>query len=373
VAAVEHDRRRLTGVAAGEGRKGCLVADQDSVPGKVPENVAELEDVLSQPPARVVRALSTMDGDIVLLGVGGKMGPTMARMARRALQLAGSRAQVIGVSRFRDAAIRERLEGWGIHTVACDLLDPRQVDRLPDAAGVVSMPALKFGASRNPALAWATNCYAPTLICRRYAGHRIVAFSTGNVYGMVAPGTGGSLESDPPRPEGEYSMSALGRERMYEYFSAHEHTPITILRLNYATELRYGVLVDLAQLVASGQSVDVTMGYVNVIWLGDANAMTLCALEQTASPARIINLAGPEIMATRDICHQLAEQMDTSPRYVGTERPDALLSNGQVGHQLLGYPAMSTGEMIRWTARWIARGGPTLGKPTQFQTRTGEF
>jgi nucleoside-diphosphate-sugar epimerase len=297
----------------------------------------------------------------------------MARMALRALRLAGSRVRVIGVSRFRDAAIRERLDGWGIRTVACDLLDPRQVDQLPDAAGVVSMPALKFGATANPAVAWATNCYAPTLICRRYAGSRIVAFSTGNVYGMVAPATGGSVESDPPRPEGEYSMSALGRERMYEYFSGHEHTPIAILRLNYATELRYGVLVDLAQLVAAGQSIDVTMGHVNVIWLGDANAMTLCALEHAACPARIINLAGPEIMSTRAICHQLAEQMNASPRFVGIESADALLNNGRAGHQLLGYPTMSTRQMIRWTAQWIARGSPTLGKPTQFQTRSGEF
>ena len=349
------------------------MADPESVQRAAPQDVTELEDVLSQPPARVVQLLGALDGDIAFLGVGGKMGPTMARMAKRALQLAGSQHQVIGVSRFRDAAVRQRLENWGIRTVVCDLLDQQQVDRLPDAAYVVSMSAMKFGASEKPEMAWATNCYAPTLICRRYRHSRIVAFSTGNVYGMVSPATGGSVETDPLSPAGEYSMSALGRERMYEYFSRHLQTPIALLRLNYATELRYGVLVDLALHIAAGRSVDVTMGHVNVIWLGDANAMTLCAFEHASSPARIINLAGPEILSTRAISTQLADRMDTSPRFVGSESPDALLNNGRLGYKLLGHPTVSTQQLIDWTAQWIARGGPTLGKPTQFQTRTGEF
>jgi nucleoside-diphosphate-sugar epimerase len=338
-----------------------------------PRSVESLDEHLSCPPDTVVQALQALDGDIVFLGVGGKMGPTMARMARRAFDLAGVRRQVIGVSRFRDPAVRQQLEEWGIRTHVCDLLDERDVQSLPEAAYVVSMSGYKFGTRDTPELTWATNCCIPALVCRRYRDSRMVAFSTGNVYGLVPPAPGGSREGDALRPDGEYAMSALGRERIYEYFSKLRQTPIVILRLNYATELRYGVLVDLAQQIHAGRPVDVTMGYVNVIWLGDANAMTLLALRHTTSPARILNLAGPDILSTREICVQLARRMDRPVQFVGRERDEALLSNGHGGYEFMGRPVVSSAQMLYWTADWIARGGPTLGKPTQFQTRTGQF
>jgi nucleoside-diphosphate-sugar epimerase len=336
-------------------------------------DVDALEEQLSCPPDSVVQALQALDGDLVFLGVAGKMGPTMARMARRAFALAGVRREVFGISRFRDPAVRARLEAWGVRTRVCDLLEERDVQSLPAAAHVVSMSGFKFGTRTAPEQAWATNCCIPAAVCRRYRDSRIVAFSTGNVYGLVSPGAGGSRESDEPRPDGEYAMSALGRERVYEYFSKQQQTPLVILRLNYATELRYGVLVDLAQQIQAGQPVDVTMGYVNVIWLGDANAMTLLALPHATSPACVLNLAGPEILSTRDIATQLAQRMDRPVECVGLEREQALLSNGQAGYALLGRPRISPAQMIAWTADWIARGGLTLGKPTHFQTQTGQF
>jgi nucleoside-diphosphate-sugar epimerase len=235
------------------------------------------------------------------------------------------------------------------------------------------MSGYKFGTRDAPHLTWATNCCIPDLVCRRYRTSRLVAFSTGNVYGAVPRASGGSRESDPLRPDGEYAMSALGRERILEYFSACQQTPVLVLRLNYATELRYGVLVDLALQIQAGQPVDLSMGYVNVIWLADANAMTLVALRHTRSPARIVNLAGSEILSTREVAQQLAIRLGRPVQFVGREGDDALLSNGQAGYELLGHPVVSAVQMIDWTAAWVARGGAILGKPTHFQSRTGDF
>ncbi len=338
-----------------------------------PTTIDELEEVLSRPPVRLIEACSEMQGDLILLGVGGKMGPTMARMAQRAFQHAGVKHRVIGVSRFSDPTLRQRLAEWDIQTIACDLLDDAQVQKLPDAPHVVAMSGFKFGASEHPERAWAANCYMPALISHRYRDSRIAAFSTGNVYGLVPRNSGGSVETDPPCPEGEYAMTALGRERMYEYFSQQHHTPVVLLRLNYATELRYGVLVDLARRVAAGQPVDISMSYVNVIWLADANAMALLALAHAASPAKLLNLAGPDILSTREICTQMAAMMNRSPQFIGQEHDDALLNNGQLGHQILGRPAMSIEQMLAWTTQWIAGGGAILDKPTHFQTRSGKF
>jgi nucleoside-diphosphate-sugar epimerase len=338
-----------------------------------PQNIEQLEEVLSRPPARLLAALNMIEGDLMLLGVGGKMGPTMARMAQRAFQQNGSSNRVIGVSRFSDPDIRQRLEKWGIETIKCNLLDEQQVSRLPDAKYVMAMSGFKFGIGDNPQLAWATNCYLPALICRRFRDSRIVAFSTGNIYGLVAHSSGGSIETDAPRPDGEYAITALGRERMFEYFSNEQQTPIILLRLNYATELRYGVFVDLAQQLAAGRAVDISMSHFNVIWLADANAMALQAFSHASSPARIVNLAGPEIVATKDVCLRLADFMQCHAEFVGCENDDALLNNGQLGYKLLGRPEVSTDLMLRWTADWVGRGAPTHGKPTHFQTRSGKF
>ncbi len=342
-------------------------------PWSAPQDVADLEELLSRPTDSVVQALQGLDGDVVFLGVGGKMGPTMARMARRAFDLAGVRHRVIGVSRFRDPAVRQRLEEAGVLTHVADLLDEHDVRELPAAAAVVSMSGFKFGTRDTPALTWATNCCVPALICRRYHDTRIVAFSTGNVYGLVPRASGGSRESDPPRPDGEYAMSALGRERIYAYFSQPQQTPLVILRLNYATELRYGVLVDLAQQVHLGQPVDVTMGYVNVIWLGDANAMTLVALRHAASPARIVNLAGPEIAldcATSAYAWRSGWIGRSNCAAARASRPCSTTASTDTS--CWDVPR-SRPQMLEWTADWVAGGGATLGKPTHFQVRSGQF
>jgi nucleoside-diphosphate-sugar epimerase len=350
-----------------------MTGDQHGGEMSMPTDVEQLEELLSRPPASLIQQCGRLEGDLVLLGVGGKMGPTMARMAQRAMQEAGVHHRVIGVSRFRQGTLRERLAAWGVETIACDLLDERQVQQLPAAPHVVAMTGFKFGVREHPEQAWAANCYMPALISHRYRDSRMVAFSTGNVYGMVPRSSGGSVESDSPRPDGEYAMTALGRERIYQYFSKRHGTPVALLRLNYATELRYGVLVDLAQQVAAGKPIDVSMSYVNVIWQADANAMALAALHHTATPARILNLAGPEILATRDICSRMGQLLDVSPQLVGQQHDDALLNNGQGAYELLGRPTMPASRMIQWTAQWIGRGGPTLGKPTHFQTRSGQF
>lgn len=345
----------------------------DKTPLELPGNVEELEDLLSHPPAALIESCHDWQGDVIVLGVGGKMGPTLARMAQRAFQSAGSDHRVIGVSRFSSGKVRQRLEDWGIQTIACDLLDESEISKLPQVPNVIAMPGFKFGVQEHPEQAWAANCYLPALICQHFRMSRIVAFSTGNVYGMVPHDSGGSVETDQPRPEGEYAMTALGRERMYEFFSIRDDIPIALLRLNYATELRYGVLVDLAQQLTAGQPVDISMSYVNVIWLADANAMALRALAQTCSPAKIINVAGPDMIATRELCQRLSAALEITPRFVGSHNDQALLNNGEQGFQLLGEPSVSLDQMISWTTQWIAQKGETLNKPTHFQTRSGEF
>ncbi|WP_145085335.1 NAD-dependent epimerase/dehydratase family protein [Anatilimnocola aggregata] len=344
-----------------------------------PLSVEQLETFLSEPDEAVIETLRGLDSDLLFLGVGGKMGPTMARMARRALDAAGSKRRVIGVSRFGSGDLRQRLESWGIETQACDLLDDEAVAKLPDAGLVVSMSGFKFGATQNPSYSWAMNCYAPAVICRRYRQSRIVAFSTGNVYGMVpiqlpdGSPNHGSRESDPLQADGEYSMTAVGRERMYEHFSRGLNIPLTLLRLNYATELRYGVLVDLAHEIAAGRPVDVSLSRVNVIWLADANRMSLRGFAHGSSPPRVINLAGDEILSLREVAHQLGDRMNRKVTFRGEEGTRALLNDGRDGYQYLGAPQVNAAQMIAWTADWVARGGESLGKPTHFQTTDGKF
>jgi nucleoside-diphosphate-sugar epimerase len=346
----------------------------------VPRNVAELEEHLSEPDESVIEAMSKMKGNLILLGVGGKMGPTMAFMARRALDAAGKKStRVIGVSRFSSGFLREQLEDRGIEAFSCDLLDEEAVARLPTAANVISMSGFKFGATENPSYSWAMNCYVPAVVCRRFRSSRIVAFSSGNVYGMV-PLTHpdgainhGSCETDALRPDGEYAMTAVGRERMYEHFSRSLNIPLVLLRLNYATELRYGVLVDLAQDIAAGRPIDVSMARVNTIWLQDANRMTLRAFAHASSPAKVINLAGEEILSLREAGERLAARMKRPVTFRGTEGTSALLNDGRAGYELLGRPQTSAAQMLEWTADWVAQGGESLGKPTHFQTTDGKF
>lgn len=337
------------------------------------QTVEQLEDLLSEPTDAVIGTLSRLEGDLIILGVAGKMGPTLARMARRASDAAGKRRRIYGVSRFSSSAVEAALQPHGIETIRCDLLDPDQLDRLPDVPNVVAMPALKFGATGQEALAWAMNCFLPGLICRKFRHSRIVAFSTGNVYGLSPVCLGGARESDPLNPTGDYALSCLGRERIYEHFSRSLGIPLALLRLNYATELRYGVLVDLAQRVQAEQPIHLAMGHLNAIWQADASAMALGAFDHVTSPPFLLNLAGPETLSVRRVAEKLGELLGKPVQFEGAEAADALLSNGQLGHRLLGYPRVSAEQMMHWIARWVASGGASLGKPTHFEVRDGKF
>ncbi len=336
-------------------------------------NTEHLEDLLSEPTELAIETLARLDGDLILLGVGGKMGPTLARMARRASDRAGTPRRIIGVARFSDPRLEARLQSWNVETIRCDLLDADQLARLPEAMNVVFMTGMKFGSTGQEALTWAMNCWLPGMVCQKYRRARIAAFSTGNVYGLTPVALGGSLETDTLNAGGDYAMSCVGRERILEHFSRSLTIPMTILRLNYATEMRYGVLVDLAQRVHAGQPIDLTMGHLNAIWQADANAMALASLDRATSPPLVVNLAGPELLSVRRVAAEFGRLLDRPVTFRGTESADALLSNGQLGHRLFGYPRVPAGQMMHWIADWIARGGETLGKPTHFEVRDGKF
>jgi uncharacterized protein YbjT (DUF2867 family) len=336
-------------------------------------NVEQLEDLLSEPTPGVVETLGRLEGDLIVLGVAGKMGPTLARMARRASEAAGVRRRIIGVARFTNAAHERALQQHGVETVRANLLDPEQLGRLPDAANVVYLVGMKFGSTGQEAMTWAVNCFLPGMICRRYARSRMVALSTGNVYGLTPVALGGSRETDALRPVGEYALSCVGRERIFEHFSRTLGIPLALVRLNYANELRYGVLVDLAQRVWAGQPIHLAMGHVNVIWQADANAMTLQAFNHVASPPFVLNVAGPELLSVRRVGELLGRLLGREVIFEGVEAPEALLSNGQLGHRLFGYPRMAAEAMIERIADWVRRGGESLGKPTHFEVRDGQF
>jgi nucleoside-diphosphate-sugar epimerase len=333
---------------------------------------ADLDDRLSEPTPEVIDTLARLPGDVVVLGVAGKMGPTLARMARRASDLAGVRRSVIGVARFT-AGGRDELEAHGVETVPCDLLDEAAVARLPDAENVVFMAGMKFGSTGNESATWAMNSYLPGVVCRKYRRSRIVAFSTGNVYGLAPVAGGGSREADAPNPVGEYAMSCLGRERVFEHFSRTFGVPMAFIRLNYACELRYGVLVDVARRVWAGEPVELGMGHLNTIWQGDANAMALRAFDHLATPPWVVNVTGPGVLSIRDLAEQFGTVFGKPVHFTGTESGTALLSNARIGLERLGAPRVPVGQLIEWIADWVAHGGRSLGKPTHFESRDGKF
>jgi nucleoside-diphosphate-sugar epimerase len=294
-------------------------------------------------------------------------------MAARASQQAGIKCRIIGVARFSNSELPSWLKQHGIEPLTCDLLDPKQLAALPDAENIIAMPALKFGSSTRPADTWAVNCWLPAQISQRYATSRIAAFSTGNVYPLTPIARGGSVESEPLAPIGEYAASCVGRERMYDYFSRTAGIPISILRLNYACELRYGVVVDLARQILAGEPIDLSMPAVNVIWQGDANAIALQSLAHAASPPFVLNIAGSEIHRVRDLATHLGTLLGKQPTFTGAEGPDALLSNSKLSQRLFGPPRTSIDQLLHWTTHWLKSGGPLLGKPTKFQVRDGKF
>ncbi len=336
-------------------------------------DVAQLEQMLSNPTDGVVETMRKLEGDVMFLGAGGKIGLTLSRMARRACDAAGIERRVIGVSRFSDQQSQKQLETVDVETIRCDLLDRASLNELPEAPNVVYMAALKFGATGQESAVWAINTYLPGMVCEKFRNSRIVTYSTGNVYGMAPVDGGGSVESDPLRLDGDYAMSCMGRERIFAYFSKKLNVPVAMIRLNYAHELRYGIMVDLAQQVMASQPIDLAMGYFNAVWQRDANAMTLRAFEHVATPPTPINEVGPERLSVRKIAEEFARLFGKQVTFTGTEAPDAFLSNGRLGYELLGSPTVDAEQMIRWIADWQLHGGPTLGKPTHFQTRDGKF
>jgi nucleoside-diphosphate-sugar epimerase len=337
------------------------------------ETAEQLEDLLSEPSDAAVRGIAKLDGDIIVLGAGGKMGPTLARMAKRASERAGVKRRVIGVSRFSNAEEQRKLDRHGVETIRCDLLDRAQLDALPDAPNIVYMAGMKFGSTGQEAMTWAMNCYLPGMVCEKFRRSRIVAFSTGNVYGLVPVSGAGSRESDTLNPVGDYAMSCVGRERIVEHFSRTLGVPVTIIRLNYACELRYGVLVDLAHKVFAGETIDLSMGHANVIWQGDANAMALASFDRASSPPFVLNVTGLEVLSVRRVCERFAQRFGKRVTFSKTESPDALLSDARVAHELYGPARVGVEQMIDWIAHWVSRGGATLGKPTHFEVRDGKF
>ncbi len=337
------------------------------------ETEAQLEDVLSEPAPEVGEALAALDGDILLLGVGGKMGPTMAKMARRALDAVGSRKRVIGVARFSAGGLEAELNRCGIETIACDLLEDHALELLPCVSNVVYLVGMKFGTTGAEVMTWAMNTYLPALVARRFRSARIVALSTGNVYPLTPVTSGGPTEEHAVGPVGEYAQSCLGRERMFQFFSERYGTPVTLIRLNYAIDLRYGVLLDIAQRVRAGLPVDVSMGYANVIWQRDANAIILRSFGLCASPPAVLNVTGLETASIRDVARRFGRAFGVEARFTGVEAETALLSNASKSARLYGPPGTSLEQMIERIAHWVTIGGRTLGKPTHFEQRDGRF
>ena len=345
----------------------CLV---ETKPPERFDSVATLEEFMTRPTPALVQDLASVDGDIIILGVAGKMGPTMARMAKRA----APDKRVIGVARFSEAGLREQLESWGVETIKADLLNEAEVNALPKARNVIFMAGMKFGASGNQSLTWAMNTYSPALVANAYRDSRIVSFSTGNIYPLVDVLQQGSLETTPPEPRGEYAMSCLGRERMFEHFSRLHGTPGRLFRLNYAIDLRYGVLYDLASRIMAGTSIDLSlMGHVNVIWQGDANAQALRCLAHCTEVTSPINVSGPETLSVRWLVQELAARLGVEPRLFGSEASTAWLTNTAQANTLFGYPTVPLGAMLDWTADWVLRGEVAYDKPTKFEARSGAF
>lgn len=337
------------------------------------EDEAQLEELLARPSPADVAFARTLTDDVVVLGAGGKMGPSLARRVRRACDAAGERRRVIAVSRFSQPGLAAALERDGIETVAGDLLDPDQVARLPLAGNVLYLAGRKFGSTDRPDLTWAHNTIVPVHVARRFADSRIVVFSTGNVYPPVPPSSSGSTETDDTGPVGEYAQSCLARERVFEYHSRARGTACLLFRLFYAVDLRYGTLVDVAHRVWAGEAIDASVGRVNAIWQGDANSYALRALSLCASPARPLVVTGPEPVAVREVAERFAARFARPARFQGEPGALALLGNAAQCVSLLGPPEVSLDRLIDWTASWVERGGRSLGKPTKFERTDGRF
>lgn len=336
-------------------------------------NEEQLDELLSKPSEEVVQQFKELDGDILFLGVAGKIGPSLALMAKRACDQAGVNKRIVGVDRFPDQEVKEKIESYGVETIQGDMLDRKFLESLPKVKNVYFLAGMKFGSEDNLSLTWAMNSLLPAMVVEHFKDSRIVAFSTGCVYPLVSVKSGGSLETDHPEPVGEYAQSCLGRERMFEYGSKRNNTPVALIRLNYSVELRYGVLVDIAQKVKNNQPVDLTMGFFNVIWQGDANDAVLRSISHAASPAWIINITGEETLSVKEVAKAFGEEFGVEPKFVGDEADTALLSNSEMAFKIFGKPRVPIRKVIHWIAGWMEENKRILGKPTHFEVRDGKY
>lgn len=336
-------------------------------------DINSFEEKFIKPSAALIADIAQLEGDILILGAGGKIGPSIARLTRQALDLAGKSNRVIGVSRFSEEGLAAELNKDGIETIAADILDDAQLQALPDAPNVLYLAGTKFGTSSNQPYTWAMNSYLPGRVAEKYKNSRIVVYSTGNVYPYTAVGSGGATEEIPAEPVGEYGQSCLGRERIFQYFSTKYGTPILLYRLNYAIDFRYGVLLEIAKTVLAGNPVNLQTGAVNVIWQSDANEMAVRSLLHCASPSKILNITGPETVSVRWLAHEFGKHFDVEPQFINEEQPTALLSNAAESFRLFGYPQVTLKQMIEITANWLKNGGETINKPTHFQERKGKY
>jgi nucleoside-diphosphate-sugar epimerase len=351
-----------------DGRAASVLSAQ-TLPDSFP-SVDALEDFMTTPSQALIDDLAAIEGDILILGVGGKMGPTLAGLAKRA----APDKRVIGVARFSESDLQHKLEAWGVETLRCDLLDRAAVAKLPRIRNVVFMAGRKFGESGTLDLTWAMNVLVPAHVAEIFTGSRIVVLSTGNVYPFVEIRHQGATEDVAPAPPaGEYANSCIGRERMFEYFSRQHGTPGRIIRLNYAIDMRYGVLHDIGRKVRDGKPIELATGHVNVIWQGDANAQILRALRYCTSPTSALNVSGPETISVRAVAESFGRRFNKRPEFVGEEAGLGWLSNTGEAARLFGYPLVPLNRMIEWVADWIERDQPTLNKPTQYESRSGRF
>ena len=334
------------------------------------DSVEAMEEFMTMPSEALIADLAKAPGDIMVLGVGGKMGPTLARMAKRA----APERKVIGVARFSEKGVRERLVKAGVETIAADLLDRASLEKLPKAANIVFMAGRKFGAAGNVPLTWAMNVQVPAMVAEIFKASRIVAFSTGCVYPFVPVESGGATEDVAPiPPPGDYATSCVGRERMFEYFSAEHGTSGRLFRLNYAIDMRYGVLHDIGRKVRNGEAIDLTMGHANVIWQGDANSVALRCLAHATVPTTPINVTGPETFEVAKVAAEFGKQFGKTPKLTGTPAPTGWINNAARMVKEFGPPSVSLQKMIEWTADWLLRDMATLNKPTHYEVRDGKY